>query len=142
MRKTIAGAAALAVFAIAAPVGAATNTTYTGEIAGDAKAMVELEIEARGDTRFVTEFIVRRFPLVCENGTVARLQRARLAGRARVTGKGRFELEAANAAQRLGIRGRLRGGTAGGTLRYSGMTEFADQTLDCEADGLRWTASR
>ena len=142
MRKTIAGAAALAVFAMAPPAGAATSTTYTGEIAGDAKATVELEIEARGDRRFVTEFIVRRFPLECEDGTVARLQRARLAGRARVTGKGRFELVAANADQRLGIRGRLRGGTAGGTLRYSGMTEFADQTLDCEADGLHWTASR
>jgi hypothetical protein len=142
MRRTFAGvAAALALLGATATAAAATNT-YDGEITDDAKATVELHVEVRGERRVVTEFVVKRFPLECEGGTVARLQRARLAGRARVSRKGRFELEASNADQRLGIRGQLDGAEMRGRVNYSGRTAFVDETLECQADGLRWTATR
>jgi hypothetical protein len=141
MRRTFAGVAALALFSATATAGAATST-YEGVIVDDAKATVEVEVEGVGDRRVVTGFIARKFPLECEGDTVARLQRARLAGRARVSRKGRFELTASNADQRLGIHGRLRGANITGRVSYSGRTEFADQTLACEADGLQWTATR
>lgn len=141
MRRTIAGA--IAVAALVPAAASAATQTYEGEIKGDAKAVVELEVETRGGRRAVTEFRVRRFPLECEGGTVARLDRARLAGTARVSGKGRFELEASDGSQRLQVHGRLaRSGEASGTVKYSGLTEFADETRECRTDRLRWAASR
>ena len=140
MRRTVASVAALVL--VSAASASAASRTYDGVIAGDAKASVTLEVEIRGDRRVVTEFTVRRFPLVCEDGTAARLDRARLAGRARVSGKGRFELAASNATQRLRVEGTLGRKKASGGIRYSGLTEFEDRTLDCHTDGLRWTASR
>ena len=142
MRRTFAGATALVVFGVAATAGAATNT-YRGEIVDDAKATVELKFEVRDGRRVLTDFSVRKFPLECEGDTAARLDRARLAGRARVSGKGRFALEASNDSQRLRVEGRLRGPNgASGSVEYSGLTEFTDETRDCHTTGLRWTATR
>ena len=143
MTRMFAGASALALISVTAAIAGGGSLTYEGQITGDAKAVVELEVETGGRRRVVTEFTVRKFPLQCEGETVARLQRARLSGRAPVTRKGRFELSASNAAQRLRLKGRLgRGGAAGGTVTYSGLTEFSDETRECSADGLRWTAAR
>jgi hypothetical protein len=142
MRRTFASVTACVVFGVAASAGAATNI-YRGDIVDDEKATVELEFEIRDGRSVLTDFSVRKFPLECEGGTAARLDRARLAGRARVSGKGRFALGASNGTQRLRVEGRLRGPDgASGSVAYSGMTEFADQTLDCETTGLRWTATR
>ena len=141
MRRTIASAAALAL--VGAATASADSHTYRGAIKGDARADVELEVKARGGRRAVTEFTVRRLPLECEGGTLARLRRATLEGRAPVTRKGRFRLAASTATQRLRLAGRLRGrDDATGTLRYAGLTEFPGQALDCRARGLRWAASR
>jgi hypothetical protein len=136
------GALALALAWTAAAAGAATQT-YEGEITADAKAAVEMGVEMKHRRRVVTEFVIRKFPLECEDGTAARLDRARLSGRARVTRKGRFEFGASNAGQRLRVKGRIgAGGRAGGTITYSGLTEFADRTLRCHANDLRWRATR
>jgi hypothetical protein len=144
MRRAFASAVALALIWGAAAIASPDKETYKGTIEGDEQAVVELRVEKGERRRAVTEFTVRKFPLECEGETVARLQRARLAGRAPVSRKGRFELSASNAAQRLRVKGRLgRGGTAVGTVTYSGETEFADAVRDCEtAVGTRWTASR
>ena len=65
MRRTFASATALVLFGMAATAGAATST-YKGEITGDEKAIVELEVEARDGRRVVTGFTARKFPLECE----------------------------------------------------------------------------
>ena len=142
MRWTLAGVAALALVGTATTASAAAQQ-YEGGITGDEKAAVEMRVEKTDGRRVVTEFVIRKFPLECEGDTAARLDRARLSGRARVTGKGRFEMGASNADQRLRVEGRLgAGGRARGRIKYSGLTEFADQTLECHADGLRWRATR
>ena len=142
MKRTFASVATLVLVGVTTTASGASQT-YKGEIAEDTQASVALEVEARNGRRVVTEFTVREFPLECDDDTVARLDRARLAGRARVTRKGRFELAASNATQRLAIHGRMRGGReVTGRVTYDGRTEFADQTLNCRADGLRWSATR
>src|SRR5688500_16438290 len=101
MTRTFACAAGLALIGATAAIAGGGPLTYEGGIAGDEKAVVELEVEPRNGHRVVTEFTVRRFPLECEGETTARLQRARVAGRARVSRRGRFKLAASNAAQHL-----------------------------------------
>jgi hypothetical protein len=138
----LAGALALAIVGVATTARAASDA-YRGEIAGDDKARVELVVERHGSKRVATEFTVRRFALECEDGTNARLQRATIDGTARVSSKGRFEMNASNDSQRLQVAGRLAGaGNAAGQLKYSGMTEFEDATRDCRTGRLRWTAER
>ena len=144
MARTFASAAALAlIWGTAAIASGGGSQTYRGEITGDPKAVVELEVESSRGRRVVTEFTARKFPLQCEGDTAARLQRARLSGRARVTRKGRFRLSASNAAQSLRVDGRfIGGGRASGRVRYSGQTEFADGVRECVAEGLHWVATR
>ena len=141
MTRTIASIAALALVGTTATASAATQT-YRGEIMGDDKALVQLKVEVGGKRRILTEFTVRKFPLECQEGTNARLQSAELAGRATISRKGRFRLEASNADQQLGIRGRLKRGNMKGRVNYSGLTEFADGMRECQAERLRWTATR
>ena len=142
MKRTFASVAALALVGMTAAASGASQT-YEGEIEGDARATVALDVEGRAGRRIVTEFTVRQFPLECEEATLARLDRARVAGRARVSRKGRFELAASNEHQRLEVRGRVQsGGEVSGKLSYEGRTEFSDRTLDCHAEDLAWTATR
>lgn len=141
MRRTFASVAALVLLGAVATAGAATNT-YKGQITDDARAMVQMKVEVRGGQRIVTEFTLKQFPLECDGGTAGRLDLARLEGRGRVSRKGRFALAASNDDQQLRIEGMLRGGEAHGRVKYSGLTEFSDETLDCRTNGLRWTASR
>lgn len=132
---------AAVVVVLAAAAALAATRTYRGEIDGDPKATVRLNVDRDDDA--VVGFKVKQLFLACDGGVEARLGTALIDGEATIGDRGRFKLKGEDPKLKLAVRGRLLGKRrAEGTVVYSGPTTVGGQRRDCTSGKVGWTAKR
>jgi hypothetical protein len=128
---------------LAATAALAATRTYDGQIKGDPKSSVALNVKKlqNGD-RQVRSFVAKDLLISCRSGE-ARLESAAIRGRVPVKRRGRFEVTGSSGEQKLTVAGKVVGKRkAEGTVHYSGPTVVDDELQACDSGKLDWVASR